>query len=266
MAKNITIDRLSTISSKLTLYCNSNPIGHATGFIWVIANRIFLISNWHVFAGRNTYTGKPIHNSAAVPDQLYFQAAFEDNGKLEWLEIRISLFDRDGNSTWLQHPAQGQDIDIAAIEIIKTPANKNICALTEADTVSDMAVSVGSDVFIVGYPLGMTKQFNVPIWKRGSIASEFALPFDALPIFVVDTATREGMSGSPVYARSSGAHMTTTGEFALGTGPTSKFLGVYSGRYGTTDELAVQLGRVWHAELIAAIVAGNVKGSYLLRS
>ena len=43
-----------------------------------------------------------------------------------------------------------------------------------------------------------------PIWKRGSIASEPEIPIDGKPMFYIDTATRQGMSGAPVFAQTSG--------------------------------------------------------------
>jgi hypothetical protein len=254
------------MSSKLTLFCNGVSLGPATGFIWTTLNRTFLISNWHVIAGRNTYTGQAMHSSGAVPDAVHFSAAFEHLGRLEWREVRIQLFDQAGNATWLQHPTLGQDVDIAALEMPIDGISGTVCSLAEGDLQSNIAVTVSSEVFVVGFPLGIAKQFTLPIWKRGSVASEFSVPFDGLPIFVVDTATREGMSGSPVYARSSGAHLTTTGDFAIGNGPSSRFLGVYSGRYGAKDEFSAQLGRVWHAELIPTIISGNANGNYQLRS
>ena len=259
------IDRLSTTSSKLTLYCNGHVLGPATGFIWMIGKRLFLVSNWHVLAGRNTYTGQPLHSSAAVPDQLHFHFAEQEASQIKWLEGRLDLHDAREQATWLQHPTLGQDIDIGAIEIPVPGVTKTFLALTEEDTKSDIAISVGSEVFIVGYPLGMAKQLQLPIWKRGSIASEFSVPFDGLPIFVVDTATREGMSGSPVYARSMGAYISSGGGLNISTGITSKFLGVYSGRYGSTDELSAQLGRVWHSNMIQEVISGNTKASYKLR-
>ncbi len=88
-------------------------------------------------------------------------------------------------------------------------------ALKEEDASTDIAISVGSEVFIIGYPLGIAKQLNLPIWKRGSIASEFSVPFNGSPLFVIDSATREGLSGAPVYARSFGAYISSSGALNL---------------------------------------------------
>jgi Trypsin-like peptidase domain len=248
------------------LYRASTLLGPATGFVWSTGARAFVVTNWHVLAGRNTYTGQANHSSGEVPDRVEFKVAVQNQSGIQWLDGSLTDLNEDGGSKWLQHPIKGQDVDIAAFEIAPAKNHGDFFAIERKDMELDIAVSVGSDIFIVGYPLGISKQFQIPIWKRGSIASEFSIPFDNLPVFVVDTATREGMSGSPVYARSWGSHMTSSGDLTIAPGIQDKFLGVYSGRYGANDELSAQLGRVWHASLINELIDGNARGTYQIRT
>ena len=70
----------------------------------------------------------------------------------------------------------------------------------------------------------------LPIWKRGSIASEPELPADDLPLFLVDSNTYKGMSGSPVYARTIGGYLSKQHEVFQMAARSTRFLGVYSGR------------------------------------
>ena len=111
-------------------------------------------------------------------------------------------------------------------------------------------------------PLGLTKQGVFPIWKRGSFASEPKLQADELPIFLIDTATNEGMSGSPVFIRTRGA-LLENGD-TVGDGIHTRFIGVYSGRYGD-DEFKAQLGRAWHRMIIDQVIDERVRGSFALR-
>jgi len=71
-----------------------------------------------------------------------------------------------------------------------------------------------------------------------------------------DTATRSGLSGSPVIMKRHGMHCLVsgalTGEEIIGT--ISNFIGVYSGRMGK-DEFKAQLGIVWRASVINDIVS-----------
>jgi len=54
---------------------------------------------------------------------------------------------------------------------------------------------------VLGYPEGMIGPGRSPIWKRGSMASEPKYNWRDKPGFLIDTATRNGMSGAPVVAR-----------------------------------------------------------------
>jgi hypothetical protein len=116
---------------------------------------------------------------------------------------------------------------------------------------------------IVGYPRGLNAQGIWPIWKRGTIAAEPHIArHDGLPIYLVDAATREGMSGSPVYLYSFGVAASGT-NIAVFAGAAAQFIGVYSGRYGA--EADMQLGRVWKRELLDEMCNAPAKGSYDLR-
>jgi hypothetical protein len=78
------------------------------------------------------------------------------------------------------------------------------------------------DVFVLGYPFGPGKT-GLPVWKRGSIASEPDLVPQVENYLLVDTASRPGMSGSPVILRTYGTHMSR-GEITLTPGPANKFI------------------------------------------
>jgi hypothetical protein len=253
----IQIDPLSMMSCRIELKCNGNILGPATGALWTRNNKTYLISNWHVFSGRNTYSGQPIFgNGRAVPDIISVRVAMETFSGIEWFVIELPLGD-EFNSTWLQHPTKGQTIDVAALEIPNNYLGYKYLALGDTFPSTDIKIEVGEEVSIIGYPLGLQKQFGFPIWKRATIASEYLVPVDELPIFMVDSTTREGMSGSPVIAKRVGSYIGSKGGMVV-QGVAYKFLGVYSGRYGATkDENEVQLGRVWHSELVNQIIDGS---------
>ena len=102
----------------------------------------------------------------------------------------------------------------------------------------------------------------LPVWKRGSVATEFNIDVGDLPSFIIDTATREGMSGSPVIARSVGGYTTVGGGTMIGPGTYNRFLGVYSGRYvGGIDE--AHLGIVWKVAAIDEIIDDPTPGDFV---
>lgn len=78
---------------------------------------------------------------------------------------------------------------------------------------------------------------------------------------IVDTATRRGMSGSPVILRSWGQYQQNAGPAILSGGAHSSFVGIYSGRLGSTDKLDAQLGIVWPRFLIDEVIAGRSRDS-----
>ena len=98
-----------------------------------------------------------------------------------------------------------------------------------------------------------------PIWKKASIASEPNIDIQQMPYFFIDTATRSGMSGSPVVIyrkRSFTIEEESTGKFS---GHITKLIGVYSGRIGADSDMIsdAQLGRVWKASVIDEIIELN---------
>ena len=78
----------------------------------------------------------------------------------------------------------------------------------------------------------------------------------------IDTATRPGMSGSPVIMKRTGIHgfdgKAMRGKELIGT--IFNFIGVYSGRIGAEDEFKAQLGIIWKEEVILEILNSKVKG------
>lgn len=260
----VTVDEYSLVSIPLDLRSIGNHIGTATGFFYARNDKTFLVSNWHVFSGRHPDTGQPIDKNAAIPDQAILPLHLK--GKVgQWRNgFIVQLNDQNGNPTWFQHP-KGQDIDVAVWQLENLPEEFTTYEAVRPNETSNMALRVGMDVFIVGFPLGISKQGHLPIWKRGSVASEPDFPVENLPMILADTATKKGMSGSPVYVRSFGNVLFESGDFSVQPKIFTRFVGVYSGRYGGDDEFAAQLGRVWHKAVLDEVIDNAMQGTFELR-
>src|SRR5271166_3805241 len=75
-----------------------------------------------------------------------------------------------------------------------------------------MAIQIGNQVFILGYPLGFQHFIETPIWKSGVIASEPNLETpESRNRVVIDATTRQGMSGSPVIMRQKTHYLSERG-------------------------------------------------------
>jgi hypothetical protein len=89
------------------------------------------------------------------------------------------------------------------------------------------------------------------VWATGFVASEPAVNYNDLPVFLIDCRSRPGQSGSAVIAyRSGGMVALEDGSSAVYNGPVTRFLGVYSGRVNEQSDL----GFVWKAQALSELV------------
>lgn len=196
----------------LELLCDQEKLGNASGFLWRAGKRVFLVSNWHVLAGRDPETQQPRHSSGALPNQLrmlVYQRVSEPDARgyfpLDAIGATFAIVDGEDPpiAKWREHAVWHRQVDIAAIDVTmalrSAPIHFKVANALEHDAV--IAPRAGDDAYVVGYPLGILGGSPLPVWKRASIATEPFIDAGNLPRIFVDTATREGMSGSLVVAR-----------------------------------------------------------------
>jgi len=257
------VDAASEITARLHLYRRNLLLGPATGFFKKLNNQVFLITNWHVVMGRHQETKQVLHSKAAIPDRLKFRVPIRDRpgewtSPIEWLLYEDSeSTESPEKSMWYEHPEHRDRLDIVAIPI-RVPDGRDVRTIDDINSMPTMPIDIGDDVFVLGYPKGIDGGGEFPIWKKASIATEPEIARAGPRHMLVDTATRQGMSGAPVI-KVLGAAIRTPGTRSR------RFLGVYSGRLGPS-EVEAQLGKVWDASLIDAIVRHGVAGtsSYVL--
>jgi len=237
-------------------------LGSATACLYRHENQVFLVTNWHVLSGRSSRDRAPLDRATlALPQEI--RVHFPKEQQLDECVVETyPLNDQDGKPIWLEHPLSNQ-VDVAALRI--NPPN-GIATFPVSDALRHLGVGkredfffVTQDVWVVGYPKNI-RVGVMPIWKRATIAAEprFSSANERHKI-LLDTATREGMSGSPVlYVNKNLTPITfdnTTQEVDF---PSAKvLLGIYSGRIAGNDELAAQLGIVWAAEAIVEMVTAG---------
>lgn len=76
-------------------------------------------------------------------------------------------------------------------------------------------------------------------------------------MFLVDCASREGMSGGPVISYTKG-RLDNGRLIFVGTGPITLFHGVYTSRLGNVSAFEAQLGVVWKRDLVDEIIDGRI--------
>lgn len=235
---------------------HDQELAKATGFVIEHAGRRYLVSNWHVFAGKNPLTGENLSSRRLFPDRvemtnLYFEGEDETAAvRTVSMPLIDDRPDEDGlpKLLWLTHPDHGPGVDVAVLPLPETYEQVfDPQRLDRPDYVTNptlaLHVSVPDPVVIIGYPMGLHGGATwIAAWVQGSIASEFSLDYDSLPRFLVDARTREGMSGSPVYFYPRGRPVTLSdGSRDILVPDANKLLGVYSGRAHADSDL----GYVW---------------------
>lgn len=63
----------SKVPISLTLKFGETVLGTATGFLYQWSTRTYLVSNWHVFSGRDCYTGNPIDKKSWASPTYWWQ-------------------------------------------------------------------------------------------------------------------------------------------------------------------------------------------------
>ncbi|WP_439499875.1 trypsin-like peptidase domain-containing protein [Bosea sp. (in: a-proteobacteria)] len=273
-------------------------ISSGTAFYYDNESTRFLITNWHNISGRDAITKEKIDEYGRIPQYLMCKTAtlirahLPGNTEFAMIAHRIELYgDSDAllDPTWFEHPELGSDCDVIAIELAK-PEFEPTVMHTPVNRIGSIPIPVlpGRPAFIIGYPSSLSTGFGLPIWKSGYIASEPHYPVRLgghlavvgglvggreIPAFFIDSQTRRGMSGSPVFASYTGRWSTTDpyeevdiddpgfwqrADVALNE-TRMEFVGIYSGRVtGQADDAA--LGLCWREDAIATICSSRATG------
>ena len=252
----------------LEMFAGEQPLGSGTSFFWLVDGRTFLVTNWHNLAGRNSLTGEVLSSSGMTPDRVAFhvykKVSEPDTAgffELNFEAIKAGLLVDAWRPRWLEHPMFGRRVDVAALDVTAEVDGYQVAHAnsTEGDAALDPFAS--QDVFVVGFPFGLIANAPAPLWKRGTIALDPSFDADGLPKMLIDTATRQGMSGSVVVAR----HIVVGRDYPKKDGTRSQVMlyarqdsviGVYSGRHYPDLEKA-QLGIVWKRIAIDQTIAGG---------
>jgi len=282
------------------VYCPDGPVATkgselrelatGTAFFYESDGADYLITAWHNVTGKHPETGEYLGEYAVSPTHFRLTFLAPPPTKAGWqltaspgnpttaqVQMPISqyllpLLREDWSPAWLEHPALGKSMDVVALSLARLPARTVLSRWNEPRTGVDMSqeiewprLSAGADVFIVGFPYRISTGPFLPLWIRGTIASEPTFGHmrngEILPLMLVDARTRKSQSGSPVIRHVPMRQFVIAkdGKPGLSTGNHSELVGVYSGR--TSDES--DLGFVWFVDQIDEIVKQDREDSSL---
>jgi hypothetical protein len=193
------LDQLSLATLPITPLFEGTTLSQAPSFVWKRRDHHYLITNWHVASATHLFTKKPLRTDGCRPN--VFRCHFIVRiGSYDRARVDIPIRDRDDNPIWLVHPLQDRrPVDIAAIPLAAEELRGSVSLLPVNDLApGKLAIMVGMEVFILGYPFGSALP-AFPGWKRRSIASEPDLVKLTTRYYLVDTAPSRDvrLSGHP---------------------------------------------------------------------
>jgi Trypsin-like peptidase domain len=242
-----TIDESSATSLQLKILHNREETGTATGFVVEKSHRHYLVTNRHVVLAC-ALDQSPVNVGGWICANKVAIYHNRLNHLGEWFWVEEDLFDARNTKRWFEHPTLGAAADLVALPL-EHEDNVQFYPLDMELRKTDIVVGPADSVSIVGFPFGLAQERGLPVWKTGTVASDLDIDFQGKPMFLVDTTSRPGMSGSPVYAVRSGAYRASNGSLEMATkGSTKRFLGVYS-----EENQAAELGVVWKAQAVMAL-------------
>lgn len=276
----------------LTMQFGSTVLSIGTGTLYKKNDEYFIVTAWHNLTGLHTATLSHLSPNLAVPDNVVatLAVAYPDIGFQHRMSITLPLVGSK-NALFYIHPKNWPRIDVAAIPFdpnadyetditlptgevkraafsILAPISGNkaaICPIQNYLVPSRKVVmewlntvEVTEELFIPGYPHNLQDYYVQPVWKRATIASSVQSGWNNERKFLVDSASKSGMSGSPVLFYSPNGVVRALGKTYNFQHDVAILAGVYVGRVGVTKEADPQIGTVWHSAVIDEIIDGKI--------
>ena len=205
-------------------------------------SKVFLVTNKHVL-------GKKRELSTKVT--LHFNA--EEAGVIR---AHVIVFNwRLEACPWREHP--DKDTDVLALEVteilIKMPNLSfkflDYSNFVDATILKNEEITMGEQVWVAGYPLGLKHQTtNFPLMRIAVISTNIGEKLDIATVesgvtrqrlnlrgFIIDGGASPGSSGSPIMSGASPIRYSKDGSIALGTGPVYLLGIVAEGRIATVE-------------------------------
>ncbi|MCG8431292.1 MAG: serine protease [Candidatus Omnitrophica bacterium] len=201
MSNNFFENQVCHITARILVHFANGDSSIGTGFLHKEAlpskpdkSVILLVSNKHVFSD-------PTGNI-----QISFKVK---SNKEEPVYDKLEHFCANDFST-IYHPHPDEDVDLACVNISRID-ERNIFYKYIYDSflepIDFNRTPPGTDVIFVGYPENRYDTIhNLPIIRKGSIASVPSVDYNGRPQIVIDAQVFNGSSGSPVFVSIGGQY------------------------------------------------------------
>ncbi|MFO3707118.1 hypothetical protein ACI6Q5_19595 [Xanthomonas codiaei] len=273
----------------LTMRYQKIDLSIGTGVIYKNGSDFYIVTAWHNLAGRHSETLKPLSNNLAIPDNVVVNLVVSIPGigiatrhsitiplvdeekslfyihPENWPRVDVAVIPFDPRSTFLSelHLSTGEKREVGFSPIMEVsgagateicPIQKYLVPNSEVITKWLNAVEVTEELFISGYPHNIQDYYAQPVWKRATIASSVRDGWNREPKFLVDSASKSGMSGSPVLYYSPNGRVEILGSTYQFRQDVAILAGIYVGRVAVNGEQDPQVGTVWKSTVIEEII------------
>lgn len=277
----------------LELRREKTSLAIGSGVLYERFGKTYIVTAWHNVTGRHTESLKCLSKTLATPDNVIASIAcrFSKQGvDIGCMRRSITVpLEASGKTTYYIHRQGWPRVDVVAIPIdpkgdyisegeiasgeqinfsfplVNKISNGSVDSDIECiqaaeantsyiDANLSLSLYASDDIFILGYPKGITDYTGQPVWKRASVASSPSIGWDRQPQFLVDCASKEGMSGAPAIFYNRKNSIQIGGTEYITAGPATVLHGIYVGRIGSTSEFEAQLGRVWKRSVIDEVI------------
>jgi len=244
-----TVDALLLTTTRITTFAGDQFLTGASGFFYRRGDRLFLVSNRHVFDDPG---------SGHSPDRLEIEVHTNPEDLADHVVVSVPLY-RDGLRRWREARDASGAVDIAAIDLSAgiLPVDALLQAFDKTHLEGrDEVVAIGDALTIVGFPLGFDDTIHhLAVAQSACIASAYGIRFRRLGCFLTDARTHRGSSGSPVVRRRVNGHSAVPA-------PSWQLLGVHSTRMENRaidqarDE-SPTLNRAWYADVLETLTGDS---------
>lgn len=234
----------------ITQIQGGKPIGSATGFFYLKNDRLYLVTNKHVFKD---------DTKKIAPETISLRLHTDKTDLSKNSDLLIQLY-ADKKPLWKVHKTQ-TNADVAIIELDKQALNGFIIKAFSKENFlpSNLVLIPGEDIFIMGYPLSFHDNYNnLPILRNAFIASTYGVNFQGQPLFLTDANLHPGTSGSPVITKPKNNWQDKEGNTNMIAGTHYYLIGIHSATLSMKEtdgkETMLGLGASWYAGLIEEIL------------
>ena len=242
------VDALLLTTARVTTFCGVHALTDATGFFYRCADRLFLVSNRHVFADSR---------EGRVPDRLQIGLHADTQDPARQVTVSLPLR-REGRRLWREAPDHDGAVDVAVMQVPAgaLPADAVLQAFDETDLEArgeHVAIGDGLTIAACACAPGLEASAgHLAVARGASMASSYGVRCGRQGFFLTDAHTQPRSNGSPVVRRRSQAG-------AASTKPSWQLLGVHSAGTrtrtggGSPDDACPGLNRAWYADVLPAL-------------